>query len=74
MCSGGDDYDDDVDNYNCEDNDVNSYEFRRQRGRVVWALELKSDEPEIKSRSDNQLDLFQVVPSSPPRLRVYIAN
>ena len=34
---------------------------RRQRGLVVRASDLKSGDPELKSRSDHQLDLFQVV-------------
>ena len=46
----------------------------RQRGRVVRASSLKSGDPELKSRSDHKLDLFEVVPGSTPRLRSYIAN
>ena len=42
--------------------------------RVVRALDLKSGYPEFKSRSDHQLDLFQVVPGSPPWLHLYIVN
>ena len=34
----------------------------------------KSGDPEFKSRSDQKLDLFEVVPGSTPRLRLYIAN
>ena len=33
----------------------------RQRGRVVRALDLRSGDSEFKSRSNHQLDLFQVV-------------
>ena len=43
----------------------------RQRGRVVRAPDLKSGDPEFKSRPDHQLDLFQVEPGSTPRLRSY---
>ena len=46
----------------------------RQRGRVVRALDLKSGDPVFKSRPDHQLDLFQGVRGSTPRLRLYIAN
>ena len=35
---------------------------------------LKSEDPEFKSRSDHQLDLFQELPDSTPRLRLDIAN
>ena len=48
--------------------------WRRQRGRVVRASDLKSGDPEFGSRSDHLLDLFQVVPGSTPWLRLYIAN
>ena len=41
---------------------------------VVRASDLKSEGPEFNSRSYHQLDLFQVVPSSTPRLRLYMAN
>ena len=44
------------------------------RGRVVRAQDLKSGDPEFKSRSDHYLDLFELVPGSTPRLRLYIAN
>ena len=39
-------------------------------GRVVKASDLKSGDPEFGSRSDHQLDLFEVIPSSVPRLRL----
>ena len=42
--------------------------LRRQRGRVVRALDLQCGGSEFKSRSDRLLDLFTVVPSSNPRL------
>ena len=35
---------------------------------MVRAADLKSGDPEFQSRSDHQLDLFQVVPGSTPRL------
>ena len=41
---------------------------------MVRAPDLKSGNPEFKSRPDHQLDLFQVVPDSTPRLRLYIVN
>ena len=41
---------------------------------MVRALDLKTGDPEFKSCSDYQLDLFQVVPGSTPRLHLYIAN
>ena len=44
-----------------------SRQVRRQRGRAVRALKLQFEVPELKSRSDCQLDLFSVVPSSNPR-------
>ena len=39
-------------------------------------LGLNSGDPEFESRSDQQMDLFQVVSGSTPphRLRLYIAN
>ena len=40
---------------------------------MVRALDLQSGGPEFKSRSDRQLDLFTVVPSSNPRPRLQIA-
>ena len=43
-------------------------------GRVVSAPDLKSSYPQFESRSDHQLDLFQVVSSSTPRLFLYITN
>ena len=42
--------------------------FRRQRCRVVRAPDLKSGDPEFKSRSDHWLDLFLSAPGSTPRL------
>ena len=30
---------------------------RQKRGRVVWVLDLKSENPEFNSRSGHQLDL-----------------
>ena len=36
--------------------------------REVRSLDLKSGDPEFKSRSDHWLDLSQVVPGSTPRL------
>ena len=45
---------------------------RRQCGRVVRALDLKSGDPKFKSCSDHQLDLFQVVPGSTLRLHLDI--
>ena len=38
------------------------------------APDSKSGDPEFKSRSDHQLDLFEVIPGSSPRLRLYITN
>ena len=35
--------------------------------------DLKSGDPEFKSRSDHELDLFQVVLGSTPRQYLYIA-
>ena len=35
---------------------------------------LKSGHPEFKPLPDHELDLFQVVISSTPRLRLYLAN
>ena len=40
----------------------------RQRGRAVRESDLKSRDPEFKSRSDH---LFQVVPGSTPQLCLY---
>ena len=53
---------------------VSHNDNRGQRGRVVRAPELKYGDPAFKSRSDQQLDLFQVVSGSTPRLRLYKAN
>ena len=41
---------------------------------MVGALDLKSGDPKVKSCSDHQLDLFQVVPGSTPQPLLYIAN
>ena len=41
---------------------------------MVRAPDLKSADPEFKLRFDHQLDLFQVIPGSTPRLRLYTAN
>ena len=49
-------------------------EENRQRGWVFRSSDLKSGDPEFKSRSDHLLDLFQVVLGSTPRLWLYIAN
>ena len=52
-------------------------EFAFGEGSVAeWSVcpGLKSGDPEFKSRSDHQLDLFQVVLGSTPWLRLYIAN
>ena len=38
------------------------------------ALDLKSGDPEFKSRSDHNVDLFQLVPGSTPQLYQYMAN
>ena len=43
---------------------------RRQRGRVIGLLDLKSGNPGFKSRSGHYLDLSQVVPGLSPRLRL----
>jgi len=43
------------------------------RGAEWSVQELKSGEHELKSRSDHQLDLSQVVAGSTPRLRMCIA-
>ena len=40
----------------------------------VRASDLKSGDPEFRSRSDHKLDLFLVLPGSTPWLRLYIAN
>ena len=47
---------------------------RRQRGRVVRTPDLKALDPEFKSRSDQLLNLFQVVPGSTARPRIHRAN
>ena len=41
---------------------------------MVRAPNLKYRDPEFGSCSDHKLDLFEVVPCSTPRLRLYIAN
>ena len=41
---------------------------------VVRAPDLKSGDPEFGSRSDHQLEVFQVVPGLTPWLRFYKAN
>ena len=46
--------------------------YRRQSGRVVRMPDLKSGDPNFKSHSDQQLDLFQVAPASTPPLRLYM--
>lgn len=38
-------------------------------GSVVWAPDLKSGDPELKSCSDRLPSLFQVVPDSSSRIR-----
>ena len=38
---------------------------------LAWAPDLKSGDPEFKSRTDHQLDLFQEVLGSTPQLRLY---
>ena len=47
--------------------DRRNLNLRRQRDRVVRALDLRIGGPEFKSRSDRWLELFSVVPSSNPR-------
>ena len=44
--------------------------YRMHCGWVVRAPDLKSGDPEFDSCPDHQLDLFQVVPGSTPRLRL----
>ena len=44
------------------------------RGRVVRALDLQFGGPEFTPRHDRLLDLFAVVPSSNPRLYLYITS
>ena len=41
-----------------------------QRDRAVRAPDLQFGGPEFKSRTDRQLDLFSVLPSSNPRPRL----
>lgn len=36
---------------------------KRQRDREAWAPDLKFGGPEFKSRSDHQLNLFQIFPA-----------
>ena len=45
-------------------------EWRRQRGRLVSALDSQSGSPGFKSRSGHLLDLFSVASSSNPRPRL----
>ena len=47
---------------------------RWQCGQVVREPDLKSSNPDFKSHTDHQLDLFQVVLGSTPRLGLYKAN
>ena len=47
---------------------------RRKRRQVFRMPDLKSGDPEFKSCSDRQLDLFQVVPGSTSQLCLYEAN
>ena len=44
-------------------------ENRRQRGRVDWALDLKSGHPKFEPRSHSQLDLFAF---SAPRIHIQL--
>lgn len=53
---------------------VSSAQARRQCGQMLRPLDLKTGDPEFKSSSDHQLDLFQEVPGSTPWLHLYIAN
>ena len=39
-----------------------------------WALHLKSGDSEFKTPSDHQVDLFQVVSVSTPRLCLHVVN
>ena len=41
---------------------------------MVEALDLRSGDPEFKSRSDHRLYLSQIVPGSTARLRLYKAH
>ena len=41
---------------------------------MLRPLDLKTGDPEFKSCSDHQLDLFQDLFGSTPRLHLYIAN
>ena len=50
-----------------------SYSIRGPRGRGL-ALDPKSVDAELKSRSDRKLDLLQIVRGSTSRLPLYIAN
>lgn len=52
---------------------IEAWKSVAQRGQVVRALDLKSGDLEFKSRSDQLLDLWQIVSVSTPRLRLYIA-
>ena len=45
-----------------------------QEAAWLSGYDLKSGDPEFKSHSVHQLDLFQVAPGSTPRLCLYIAN
>ena len=46
----------------------------RQRSQVVGALDLKSGDPEFKSRSGHQLDLFQTIFGSASLLNDYLGT
>ena len=48
--------------------------FRGAGSSVAEWSNLKSGDPEFRSRSVHQLDLFQVVPGSTPRLCLFIGN
>ena len=48
--------------------------FEDEVGLPKSKEEVLGTRSEFKSRSDHQLDLFQVVPGSTPLLRLYIAN
>ena len=48
--------------------------LRRQCGRAVRVLDLKSGDSEFKSRFEHKLDLFEIVPGLTPQLRLQIAS
>ena len=53
---------------------MNWTQLAQIKSNAGYLEERGNRDPELRSRSDHQLDLFQGIPGSTPRLRLYLAN